>query len=122
MNKLERHELIKNSIKIKAFMHESMLYVNIFSIIKPYAFCCEERLLMRHLVSLTDYPVATRLTLDKKEINVMTIRHITVDAGNKCRVIFHDGSTIEGDALDYDSVSPTLEELEKMIRDSIENF
>lgn len=120
MKKMSREELIEKSVVIKTFVHESVIFVNIISAIRPYAFCCELEDLNMHLKLLQNYPIATRLTIDRKEIDILTVKHISVNSMNRCKITLRDGSVIEGDSLDYDAITPSIEEFKKMIFDSIE--
>lgn len=117
-----REELFKNCLTIKTYRHESTLFVNILSAIKPYAFCCETDDLDLYLKSLGNYPIATKLTIDKREIDICNVKHLSVDSKNKCKITFHDGTMVIGDSLDYDAITPSSEEFKKMILESIRDF
>ncbi|MBW6487572.1 hypothetical protein [Sulfurimonas sp.] len=119
---ISREELLKKSLIIKTYKYESTLFVNILSAIKPYAFSCAIDDLDVYLKTLGNYPIATKLTIDKKEIDVFLIRHLHVDNRNKCKIILHDGTIITGNALDYNAISPSLQEFKKMILESIKEF
>lgn len=119
---MKRKELIKKSIKVKAYKYEQTIFVNILSMVKPYSFCCKFALLDLHLKALSSYPVVASLTLDKKDIDIEAIKYVHCEDGNSCQITLHNGTVLKGKRLDYESISPTLEELKDLILDSIEDF
>jgi len=126
MNTVSRNVLINNSIKLRVLKNKETLFVNISSVLKDYTFNChvdklDEALNIKALQSLCLF---TKFYLDGKEVVTKSYFTYMYDNGKIFNGTLSDGTKIKclSSDYDFDSITPTPQELKKLILKNIEEF
>ncbi len=128
MKKNIREKLIKNSIEIKAFKRDDLIFVNLLTAIKPFAFSCKMKELewtiqrnIDQLPIISSYSInGETMPYDHKSVFLK----IEVDDQKNVLAKFSDGRNIKFQMkdFDYELLTPDVSEIMNVIVANIQEF
>jgi len=126
MNAMSRSDLINNSIKFRVLKNKDTLFVNMSSVLKDYAFSCQAEKLDEALntKALKSMCFFTKFYINGKEIKTSEYFTQVNDNGKIFQGVLSDGTEIKcsSSSYDFDSITPTPQELKELILKNIEEF
>lgn len=126
MNTMSRSDLINNSIKFRVLKNKDTLFVNMSSVLKDYTFSCKKEKLDEALntKAIMSICLFTKFYINNKELKTSAYFTQMNDDGNIFNGILSDGTKIQCHSFEYDfeSITPTPQELKKLILKNVEDF
>ena len=122
----QRKELIAKSIKFRVLKRNNILFVNMFAVTKSYNFSCKIEDIGYELDKMvfTNHCIITNFSIKGQEVDTEAyFTEITIKR-NLFKGMLSNGQIIEckDKEFDFDSITPTKEELKKLIFDKVEEF
>lgn len=123
--KKNRLALIENALDIRAFKKDDVLFVNILSAIKPFAFTCNTKELTKNIsMHLKNMPVISSYSIgDSKFTNIL--KTLALDESEQFVIAkLVDGGEFNCLLKDfnYETLAITANEVEELILSKIQEF
>ena len=126
MIKLNRKQLLKKSLRFRVLQRKNIIFVNLLTADKSISFTCDVKNID---IELSSMAFSSMCILSKYSINKIEVEtdayftEITFKNGS-FRCAMSDGSVfdIDGNDFDFETITPTIDELRELIFENVENF